>query len=189
MVATGCFCQIDTQESELIGQVDLPFLKQTDIFPHSQKRILISSKQMTGNPPKRPRQHQLETESKRHFESVLPSRWVYRPLDQDYGIDGEIEIFDDSEYATGYKILVQLKATDETDIEKGLRLRLPLSKMKYYKSLDLPVLIVKYHSPSGSLYHRWSHALDPYYTKRTPKALTFQLLPREYMDRHDTKAT
>ena len=83
---------------------------------------------MTGNPPQRPRQHQLETESKRHFESVIPSSWIYRPLDQDYGIDGEVEIFNDSGDATGYKFLVQLKSTDQSDLKKGLRLRLPLSK-------------------------------------------------------------
>ena len=52
---------------------------------------------MTDNLPKRPRQHQLETESKRQFESAIPSSWIYRAKDQDYGIDGEVEIFDDSE--------------------------------------------------------------------------------------------
>lgn len=127
---------------------------------------------MTRNPPQRTRQHQLETESKRHFESVIPSSWIYRPLDQDYGIDGEVEIFDDSGDATGYKFLVQLKGTDQTDIEKGLRLRLPLSKVEYYDALNLPVLIVRYHAPSGGLYCRWFHALDPYYIKQTEKSIT-----------------
>ena len=128
---------------------------------------------MTSNPPNRPRQHQLETESKRHFEYTIPSRWIYRPLDQDYGIDGEVEIFDDTGDATGYKFLVQLKATDQTDIDKVLRLRLPLSKVKYYDSLNLPVLIVRYHSPSRELYCRWFHALDPHYIKQTAKSITF----------------
>ena len=127
--------------------------------------------------PQRPRQHQLETESRTCFQSAIPSRWVYRALDQDYGIDAEVEIFDDSSLATGYKFLVQLKATDEQDIRKGLRLRLPLSKMKYYSSLNLPVLIVKYHSPSGRLFSRWFHSLDPYYTKRGENAITFHFDP------------
>ena len=52
-------------------------------------------------------------------------------------------------------------------------MRLPLGKMKYYNSLDLPVLIVRYHSPSEGLYHRWFHALDPHYAKRTEKSFTF----------------
>ena len=44
--------------------------------------------------PKRHRNHQLETESVREFQSLLPSTWVYRTPTDDYGIDGEVEIFD-----------------------------------------------------------------------------------------------
>ena len=128
---------------------------------------------MTGKLPQRPRQHQLETESQNRFRSAIPSQWVFRPLEKDYGIDGEVEIFDDFGFATGYKFLLQLKATDEQDIGKGLRLRFPLSKVNYYHSLNLPLLIVKYHSPSGDLFCRWFHALDPYYSTRTENAITF----------------
>ena len=127
--------------------------------------------------PSRPRQHQLETESRNHFQSAIPSRWVYRSLDQDYGIDGEVEIFNEYGTATGNKFLVQLKATDEKNIKNALRLRLPLSKIKYYHSLHLPVLIVKYHSPSGKLYWRWFHAFDPYYGKRMKNSIAFNFIP------------
>lgn len=130
---------------------------------------------MNGKLPQRPRQHRLETESENNFRIAIPSQWVYRTLEMDYGIDGEVEIFDDSEFATGYRFLVQLKATDEKDICKALRIRLPLSKVKYYKSLNIPLLIVKFHSPSGELFSRWFHAMDPYYGKQTEKAITFRL--------------
>ena len=129
---------------------------------------------MIAKPPQRPRQHQLETESQNCFQNAIPSQWVFRTLDKDYGIDAEVEIFDDSGFATGYKFLVQLKATDEKDIGKALRLRLPLSKVKYYQSLNNPLLIVKFHSPSGRLFSRWFHALDPYYGKRIKNASTYR---------------
>ena len=52
--------------------------------------------------PKRPKQHQVEDLSINALKSVLPREWVYREKDKDYGIDGEIEIFDENGYATGF---------------------------------------------------------------------------------------
>lgn len=130
---------------------------------------------MNPQMPRRPRQHQLEAESRTAIRSAIPSRWVYRDLDQDYGIDSEVEIFDHSGLATGLKFLVQLKATDEPELRKALRLWFPLSKAQYYASLDLPVLIARYHAPSEQLFIRWFHSFDPYYGKRTRAGLTFRL--------------
>ena len=123
--------------------------------------------------PMRPRSHQLESESRTRLQDFVPSQWVCRFLDQDYGVDAEIEIFEDSGAATGYKFLVQLKATDEQDQRKAMSLRVPLTKMKYYESLDLPLLIVKYHAPTGQSFARWFHSLDPYYGKQGKENITF----------------
>src|SRR5260221_5556264 len=125
--------------------------------------------------PKRPRQHQLESESRAAIRSAIPSLWVYRDLDQDYGIDSEVEIFGASGSATGAKFLVQLKATDQPDVRRALRLWFRRSIGEYYSSLDLPVLIVRYHAPSKLLYARWFHSLDPYYGKRKSAGISFQL--------------
>ncbi|GAA2022841.1 hypothetical protein GCM10009779_03390 [Polymorphospora rubra] len=54
---------------------------------------------MTGM-PQRPRSHELETESRRAFEALLPSSWVVRRVEDDYGIDLEVEIFEEGS-ATG----------------------------------------------------------------------------------------
>lgn len=67
--------------------------------------------------PKRHRSHQLESESRVAFRSLLPSTWVVRDLDQDYGIDAQVEIFDESGEATGLTFLVQLKATDSLKLK------------------------------------------------------------------------
>lgn len=129
--------------------------------------------------PKRPRQHQLEAESRAAIQSAIPSEWVYRTLDQDYGVDSEIEIFDENGYATGIKFLVQLKATDESDIKKALSIRFSMAKYYYYKSLEQPVLIVRYHSPSKQLYVRWFHGFDLYYSTRTESSFTFRLTEKD----------
>ena len=123
--------------------------------------------------PMRPRSHQLESESRTRLQDFIPSQWVCRFLDQDYGVDAEIEIFEDSGAATGYKFLVQLKSTDEQDQRKAMSLRMPFNKMKYYESLDLPLLIVKYHAPTNQLFARWFHSLDPYYGRQGKENITF----------------
>ena len=72
--------------------------------------------------PKRPRSHALETESRTAFESTLPNNWVYRRKEDDYGIDGEVEIFDDDGQTTGLLFFVQLKATELEN--RNIRIRI-----------------------------------------------------------------
>lgn len=110
--------------------------------------------------PIRHRAHQLETLSVRMFESLLPANWVYRTPSDDYGIDGEVEIFDEKGAATGCKFLIQLKATDGTSIDKVLKLRMDIEKLNYYKAMDQPVLVVRYLAESNSVYTRWIHSLN-----------------------------
>ena len=109
----------------------------------------------------RPRSHQLETESRRAFSSSLPSLWVFRDLSPDYGLDGLVEVFDPHGRATGDLFFVQLKATDEKDVDKALRVRLTRRVSDYYNTLLLPVLLVVYHSPTRALYARWLPEQDP----------------------------
>ncbi|MCA1703240.1 MAG: DUF4365 domain-containing protein, partial [Actinobacteria bacterium] len=121
--------------------------------------------------PKRPLQHQLETESRVAFEAALPSRLVYRTFDPDYGLDGEVEEFDDSETATGLRFGVQLKAT--ADRARGLRVRLPLETAAYYRAQPVPVLMVLYVRSTAELYVRWFHEFDPYYEHVGDTHITF----------------
>lgn len=125
--------------------------------------------------PQHPRQHQLETEFRLAFETALGSRHVYRTLQSDYGIDGEVEHFDEtSGRATGARFFVQLKATDESDLVKALRVSVPLTTANYYRSQPVPVLMVRFHAPSGRLFTRWFHAFDPYYGGVGERSLTFR---------------
>jgi len=120
---------------------------------------------------KRPRSHQLEDESWKALWNSIPHHWVLRKPQPDYGIDGEIEIFDESGSSTGLLFFVQLKGTDIKEKSKALSCRLPLETIRYYKSLPLATLLIRYHSPSGSLYFRWSGTIDPYYTRKGSKTI------------------
>lgn len=67
--------------------------------------------------PQRPREHEIETESRRAFESALDQNWEYRVITPDYGIDGELEYFEHRK-TTGLRFHVQLKGTDTQDHTK-----------------------------------------------------------------------
>ncbi len=47
--------------------------------------------------------------------SFLPAG-VFREANPDYGIEGQIEVFDQDNKATGLMFLVQLKGTDQPDL-------------------------------------------------------------------------
>lgn len=127
-------------------------------------------------PPKRPRPHQLESESRIAFHKKLPSQWLFQDIDPpEYGLDGRVEIFDKADLATGLMFFVQLKGTDERELKGALAVQIEIPTCEYYRSLDLPVLIVRYHAPTNKLYVKWFHAYDPYYGRNAKKSITFRL--------------
>lgn len=128
--------------------------------------------------PKRPRSHQLEEESRRKFRESIPSQWVIRRSDPDYGIDEQVEVFDESGSATGILFLVQLKGTDSPNLRDALSVPLPIETLRYYRSLDLPVMIVSYHTATNTLFWRWTHEFAVRRDQRTKKTLTFSI-PKE----------
>ncbi len=103
--------------------------------------------------PKRSRSHELEELSVSRFKELLPSKWVCRLKLPDYGIDGEVEIFDAEGNSTGLAFLVQLRATDDPD--RADRVRLETDELDYYRQLDLPVAVVRYCSATDSFYWQW----------------------------------
>jgi tetratricopeptide (TPR) repeat protein len=123
--------------------------------------------------PKRSKQHQVEDISINELKKHLPREWVYREKDRDYGIDGEIEIFDKDDYATGLVFLVQIKATDSEDKKRQRRVQLSNSAINYYKSLELPVLIIRYIDESKELYFKWAHEIDRYGSKEDTETYSF----------------
>lgn len=103
--------------------------------------------------PNRARSHILEDESIRRFGDALPPGWVYRPKKPDYGIDGEVEIFDADGSSTGLSFNVQLRATDDPDRVNQVRLK--VDELNYYRSFDVLTAVVRYGSPNGALFWQW----------------------------------
>lgn len=118
--------------------------------------------------PQRPRQHELEDESRDALRAAIPSGWVFRDLSHDYGIDGEVEVFEEAR-ATGLVFKVQLKATDTDSMEVRLR----ISQANYLRALEEPVLVVLYRAKDLALYARWFQSFDPYRDKQSKSGLTF----------------
>ena len=129
--------------------------------------------------PQRPRQHQIEDRSRTAFRSALPERWVFRDSVPDYGIDGEVEVFGEDNRATGKLFKVQLKATDKSPLSAALAISLQIETCNYYRALDMPTLIVRYHVPSSQIFIRWFHTFDPYYARKGKKTVTFKLTPSD----------
>jgi len=122
--------------------------------------------------PNRPRSHQLEDASITHFKSILPEAWVCREKDRDYGVDLEIEIFDERGDATGLMFYAQLKATDDPDRET--KAVIPVDRIRYLQSLDAPSILVRYSSHTKRVYWQWAFsALDKPNNDNVSATITF----------------
>lgn len=61
---------------------------------------------------KMPKQHEIDRHAVRTFTKSLPDDWIFRNQSEDYGIDGEVEVFDQGE-STGVLFKVQIKGTEK----------------------------------------------------------------------------
>lgn len=109
--------------------------------------------------PQRPREHVVEEESRAAFRAVLPAEWTLAWIEQDYGIDARVDVFRDGA-ATGFAFGAQLKATDEPDLRKALKTKIDVSALNYMGAQADPVLLVRFHAPTGRVYSRWLHRKD-----------------------------
>jgi len=120
---------------------------------------------------KRPQQHQLEDLSRIKFQFEIPRNWVCRDKDKDYGIDLEVEIFDENDRATGLVFWVQLKATSSNKNAVIKKIDLSIDSVRYYKTLEIPVLIARYSEVLDCFYLRWAHSIDLFYAKKDAKTI------------------
>lgn len=104
--------------------------------------------------PTRARSHILEEQSIRRFVDALPTGWVYRSKSPDYGIDGEVEIYNNDGSATGLTFHVQLRGTDNAG--NADRVRLKVDQLNYWLSFDVPTCVVRYESSDASFNWQWA---------------------------------
>ena len=128
---------------------------------------------------KRVKQHQIEDLSRSKFCLVLPKYWVIRDKEKDYGIDIEVEIFDKNDRSTGLVYWVQIKATESVNKSVIRKVDLNIDSIKYYKSLEIPVLIVRYSEKEDRFYCRWIYDIDLFYAKKGGKTIRILFCDRD----------
>ena len=101
--------------------------------------------------PKRPPQHQLADESVRFFRDSLPREWTSDEPKSDYGVDLRVGIARDGG-VTGEALVVQLKASANTDVGEFVTVELAISTLNYLRNLLEVVLLVKYVASEGEAY-------------------------------------
>lgn len=106
---------------------------------------------------KRTRNHILEDKSRQALSNALPEKWVVRDKDKDYGIDCEVEIFDNNGHSTGLVFWVQLKATENSNEYHIKNLHFSLDKVVQFRSYQIPVMIVRYSTTENLLYYNWAN--------------------------------
>lgn len=110
---------------------------------------------------KRPRKHIIQTISNKAFANIIPDEWAARELDQDYGLDFMVEIFEEEE-STGKLLFVQLKGTDDKPENDSITYQLKRTHLDYYNSIPNPILFVIYSIPAKTFWAVWTNNLKDF---------------------------
>ena len=95
--------------------------------------------------------------------------WIFRPQEQDFGIDGQIEVVEGG-IPTGKLIAVQIKSGPSYFSEPdatGFLFRGELKHLDYWLQYDSPVIVVLYDPSSDTAY--WQ-SVTPEHVTKTPNA-------------------
>lgn len=103
----------------------------------------------------RVRNHELEDLSLAALRLALPSKWVIHEFRRDYGIDVQLELFDEQGIALGLRAYGQIKATDSSQEED--KLSLDRDHFEYWSSHSDPVLLLRYFSMTQTFCWCWLH--------------------------------
>lgn len=77
--------------------------------------------------------------------------------------------------STGTLIKAQVKGSEKREPKQALTVRLPLKTVRYYERLALPVLLVRYHAPTDTLYARMFHKFEITPGQRRQNTVTLKL--------------
>jgi len=96
----------------------------------------------------------------RIFQNAIPANWAYRSQEdqEDYGIDGEIELVDEQDHATGFIFKAQIKGQESVSIiEEGKTVSFNIScnKLLYYmQQIEAPIILVVVDVTTEIIYWR-----------------------------------
>ena len=129
--------------------------------------------------PKRPKQHELEDLSRAKFQLILPRKWVLRDKDKDYGIDCEVELFDEDGNSQGLLFYVQLKASGSKKNSEILNIDLKIETLKYFEQLEIPVLLARYSEHLDKFFIKWVNNVDLTFAKKNAKTFRVKIADNE----------
>jgi hypothetical protein len=112
--------------------------------------------------PQRHEAHVNEERSRRAFVALFdPDPWVIRPLDQDYGRDLEVELFDQKQ-PTGQLFAAQLKSIDKPPRSDGTisKSGIPSESVLAWQRYDYPIMVALFSVPTREYFYRWAHTYD-----------------------------
>lgn len=109
---------------------------------------------------KRPKPHQIAELAESAITDALEP-WVVEPIRKDYGKDLRVEVFcksSNSEEAesTGVEFYIQIKSTNTTRSRDISIFQIRVEHLEYWDSHALPVLLVRFHAPTRTLYSKWT---------------------------------
>lgn len=112
--------------------------------------------------------------------------WIFRPtpLEHDFGIDGYIDIVNDSQYVTGKSIAIQIKTGKsyfERETKSGWEFVGEIKHLNYYLNLNHPVLIVLVNLDSELVY--WTE-FDINKISQNKTGWTIRVLRKENFNRN-----
>lgn len=93
--------------------------------------------------PRRPISHVIGDQAVRVLRNSLPKEWIYRELNIDYGIDGEIEVVKSDGTVTGALCKVQVKGTNSHVKLLKYGISVSTDTVRYWLALPLPTIIVR----------------------------------------------
>ena len=102
---------------------------------------------------KRPKAHQIDTEAQRILTSNFSTNCVAREQHPDYGIDYEIEIFEDDK-PTGIWFRIQLKGKESIrEVNDSIAISFETDKIKHYlDKVPFPVFLFVVHVKEEEIY-------------------------------------
>jgi len=93
--------------------------------------------------PKRPTSHIIGDQAILVLRKLLPKEWIYRELNIDYGIDGEIEVVKSDGTVTGALCKVQVKGTNSNVKLLKYGISVSTTAVRYWVALPLPTIIFR----------------------------------------------
>lgn len=90
--------------------------------------------------------------------SLIPKEWIVNTQTSDYGLDMLVEIVEEN-MTTGKMFFVQAKGIDKPSNKGLIHFPFPVERLKDYKSVSLPVLLIVYSCQDNLFWGKWVNPL------------------------------